>query len=74
VNISQVLSGNWRYVREDIRVVIDVAHAAGRKVKVIFENAYLKDEHKTRLCELCSELGADWVKASTGYAPGGHAR
>jgi deoxyribose-phosphate aldolase len=70
-NISQVLSGNWKYVREDIRVVIDVAHAAGRKVKVIFENAYLKDEHKIRLCELCSDLRADWVKTSTGYAPGG---
>lgn len=71
VNISQVLSGSWRYVRDDIRAVIDVAHAAGRKVKVIFENAYLKDEHKVRLCELCSELRADWVKTSTGYASGG---
>ena len=71
VNISQVLSGNWTYVREDLQAVIEVAHAAGRKVKVIFENAYLKDVHKIRLCELCSELRADWVKTSTGYAPGG---
>lgn len=71
VNISQVLSGEWNYVREDIRAVIDVAHAAGRKVKVIFENCYLKDEHKIRLCEICSELNADWVKTSTGYGTGG---
>lgn len=54
--------------------MIDVAHAADRKVKVSFENPYLKDEHKTQLCELCSEPGADQVKTSTGYAPGGHAR
>lgn len=71
VNISQVLSGEWDYVRSDIKAVIDVAHAAGQKVKVIFENAYLQDEHKIRLCEICGELGADWVKTSTGYASGG---
>lgn len=71
VNISQVLSGRWDYVTADIRAVIDVAHAAGRKVKVIFENAYLQDTHKIRLCEICSDLNADWVKTSTGYAPSG---
>jgi deoxyribose-phosphate aldolase len=71
VNISQVLSGNWDYVREDIRSVVDVAHASGQKVKVIFENCYLKDEHKIRLCEICGELKADWVKTSTGYGTGG---
>ena len=71
VNISQVLSGQWDYVREDIRSVIDVAHAGGRKVKVIFENCYLKDEQKIRLCEICGDLKADWVKTSTGYGTGG---
>jgi len=71
VNISQVLSGHWNYVRGDIQAVIDVAHPNNKKVKVIFENAYLKDEHKIRLCEICSDLKADWVKTSTGYAPTG---
>jgi deoxyribose-phosphate aldolase len=71
VNISQVLSQQWDDVREDIRSVVDVAHAAGRKVKVIFENCYLKDDHKIRLCEICGELRADWVKTSTGYGTGG---
>ena len=71
VNISQVLSGNWGYVRDDIAAVIEPAHAAGQKVKVIFENCYLKDEHKIRLCEICTELNADWVKTSTGYGSGG---
>lgn len=71
VNISQVLSGAWDYVKKDIAAVIEPAHAAGRKVKVIFENCFLKDEHKIRLCEICNELNADWVKTSTGYGTGG---
>jgi deoxyribose-phosphate aldolase len=71
VNISQVLSGNWAYVRRDVQAVIEVAHAAGRKVKVIFENCYLQTAHKIELCRLCSDLRADWVKTSTGYGTGG---
>ncbi len=71
VNISAVLSGAWDYVREDIRAVVDAAHGAGQKVKVIFENCYLNDEQKIALCEICGELGVDWVKTSTGYGSGG---
>jgi len=71
INISQARSGRWESVRGDIRAVIDIAHAAGRQVKVIFENAFLDDGQKIRLCEICGEVGADWVKTSTGYGPGG---
>jgi deoxyribose-phosphate aldolase len=71
VNISRVLSGDWDYVRSDIAAVIDVTHRKGQKVKVIFENCYLNDEQKIKLCEICGELGADWVKTSTGYGTGG---
>ena len=71
VNISKVLSGDWGYVRDDIRAVADTTHQAGKKVKVIFENCYLNDEQKIRLCEISGELGADWVKTSTGYGTGG---
>ncbi len=71
VNISQVLSGEWDYVRDDIGTVIEVAHAAKQKVKVIFENCYLNEQQKIKLCEICSYLDADWVKTSTGYGTGG---
>ena len=71
VNISKVLSGDWDYVKTDMQAVIEPTHAAGQKVKVIFENAYLNDDQKIRLCEICGELNADWVKTSTGYAPSG---
>ena len=71
VNISKVLSRDWAYVFADIQAVVIVAHDRGQKVKVIFENCYLKDEHKIKLCEICGEAGADWVKTSTGYGTGG---
>ena len=71
VNINQVLSGKWDYVRDDIRAVVQTAHSGGAKVKVIFENSYLNDDQKIRLCEICSDVNADWVKTSTGYATGG---
>lgn len=71
VNISQVLSGNWEFVTNDINSVIEVAHAANKQVKVIFENCYLDNNQKLRLCQICGELKADWVKTSTGYGTGG---
>ena len=71
VNISKVLSNDWDYVRGDLQAVIDLAHGRGQKVKVIFENCYLKDDHKVRLCEICGDLRADWVKTSTGFGTGG---
>jgi len=71
VNISRVLSGEWDAVRDDIAAVCEVTHAAGQKLKVIFENCYLNDDQKIRLCEICSELNVDWVKTSTGYGTGG---
>ncbi len=71
VNLSKVLSGDWDYVVRDIAAVIEPTHKAGQKVKVIFENCYLNDAQKIRLCEICTELNADWVKTSTGYGTGG---
>ncbi|MBS1707701.1 MAG: deoxyribose-phosphate aldolase [Armatimonadetes bacterium] len=71
VNVSLVKSGRWDEVKHDIRAVVDLAHAAKQKVKVIFENAYLTDDEKVRLCEVCNAVGADWAKTSTGYAPSG---
>ena len=71
INIGKLRSGKHEYVREDIQAVCDAAHARGVKVKVIFENAYLTDEEKVTACKLSEAAGADWVKTSTGFAPGG---
>ena len=71
VNIGQALGGEWRAVSDDIEAVTEVAHKGGAIVKVIFENCYLNDEQKTKLCALCGEHRADYVKTSTGYGTGG---
>jgi deoxyribose-phosphate aldolase len=71
VNIGKVLSEDWGYVTEDIAAVVRAAHARGARVKVIFENCFLRDEHKVKLCSICGEVRADWVKTSTGYGDGG---
>ena len=47
------------------------AHKGGSKVKVIFENCFLDDAQKIELCRICGEVGADWVKTSTGYGEKG---
>jgi deoxyribose-phosphate aldolase len=71
VNIGKVLSKDWCYVTDDIRAVVEAAHREKAKVKVIFENCYLAAEHKEQLCRICGEIGADWVKTSTGYGTSG---
>ncbi|HYT95245.1 MAG TPA: deoxyribose-phosphate aldolase, partial [Gemmataceae bacterium] len=71
VNIGKVLSKDWRYVAADIAAVVEAAHKRGALVKVIFENCFLADEHKEQLCRICGEVGADFVKTSTGYGSTG---
>jgi deoxyribose-phosphate aldolase len=71
INIGKALSGDWSYVKDDIQAVVEAAHARKAKVKVIFENCFLQDEHKEMLCKICGEVRADWVKTSTGYGDGG---
>jgi deoxyribose-phosphate aldolase len=71
IQIGALRSGRDDDVRSDIAAVVDVAHAAGAIVKVIFENAYLTDNEKIRACHLAEAAGADFVKTSTGFAPGG---
>ena len=71
INIGKARSGDWQYVRNELAALADAVHEGGARIKVIFENAYLDDAAKVRLCEICAEIGADWVKTSTGYAPSG---
>jgi len=71
VNIGELRSGNREYVLGDIRAVVRAAHKRGAIVKVILENAYLTDEEKVLGCKLVELAEADFVKTSTGFAPGG---
>ena len=71
VNIGKVLSSDWKYVADDVRAVVETAHRGGAIVKVIFENCFLNDAQKEQLCKICGEVGADFVKTSTGYGDSG---
>jgi deoxyribose-phosphate aldolase len=71
VNIGKVLSGDWKYVGDDVCAVVEQAHRDGAIVKVIFENCFLNDAQKEHLCKICGEVGADFVKTSTGYGESG---
>ncbi len=71
LNVGELRGGNHKAVRDDIRAVVETAHANGAIVKVILETALLDREQKVKACLLAKEAGADFVKTSTGFGPGG---
>lgn len=48
-----------------------VSACKGKIVKIIIETSYLTDEEKVLAAKLIKESGADFVKTSTGFGPGG---
>jgi deoxyribose-phosphate aldolase len=71
INLGALKSGQLELVEADIAGVVDVAHPHGALVKVIIETGYLSEEEKTTACQLAKAAGADFVKTSTGFGPGG---
>lgn len=71
INIGHALGGEWAAVEAEIAAITQAAHERDAIVKVIFENCYLNDDQKIRLCRICGKVGADYVKTSTGYGTGG---
>ena len=68
INIGKALQGDWNYITEEIKAVTDVCHAHNAIVKVIFETDYMTHESDiVKLCRICTEVGADYVKTSTGF-------
>lgn len=69
INVGALKAGNYDVVEKDIEAVIEAAN--GKIVKVIIEAALLTDEEKVIACKLSKKAGADFVKTSTGFGPGG---
>lgn len=69
INVGQLQAGNYAYVYDDIRAVVKAA--AGHIVKVILETGLLNEDQKIAGCVLAKAAGADFVKTSTGFGPGG---
>lgn len=69
LNVGALKSGDLETVKRDVAAVKE---AAGEVLlKVILETGLLTDEEKKTACELCVQAGADYVKTSTGFGPGG---
>ena len=69
INVGMLKAGHNDYVKEEIRLLKEVA--GSRVLKVIIETCLLTDEEKVRACQLSKEAGADFVKTSTGFSTGG---
>lgn len=70
MNIGKFLCGDYDYVVDDVKAVVDVAHKNSVLVKVILETGYLSMDQIAKACELSYSGGADFVKTSTGFGPG----
>jgi deoxyribose-phosphate aldolase len=71
LNIGRLKSADYDYVERELEAVVGLIHRRSGMVKVIFENCYLTAPEIVKACELCDRVGADYVKTSTGYGPGG---
>jgi deoxyribose-phosphate aldolase len=68
INIGKLLSGDWNYVEKEIKAITETCHRNNAIIKVIFETDYVtRRDDKIRLCEICTLVGADFVKTSTGF-------
>jgi deoxyribose-phosphate aldolase len=71
INIGALKGGHLDLVREDIAALARACQASDAMLKVIIEAALLTDDEKTAACQLAQAAGADFVKTSTGFGPGG---
>lgn len=71
INISFAKNGQWNQLEAELKQLISPVHENGKVVKVIIESGVLTDEEIIRCCEVCTKVGADFVKTSTGYAETG---
>ena len=73
INVGALKSRDYELVERDIASIARACHADGTILKVIIEAALLTDEEKVVACQLAKVAGADFVKTSTGFGPGGAA-
>jgi deoxyribose-phosphate aldolase len=71
MNVGALKSADHRLVARDVAGVVEACHSGGARVKVIIEAALLTDDEKVKACVLSRAAGADFVKTSTGFGPGG---
>ncbi|EHL09314.1 deoxyribose-phosphate aldolase [Oribacterium asaccharolyticum ACB7] len=71
VNLVELKSGNWNYIEKEMNSIVQICLQNNVISKVIFENCYLTQTEKERLCEIALKVGPDFIKTSTGFGTGG---
>jgi deoxyribose-phosphate aldolase len=71
INVGALKSGDLRTVERDIEAVTAPCRDCQVLSKVIIEAALLTDDEKVAACTVAKAAGADYVKTSTGFGPGG---
>jgi deoxyribose-phosphate aldolase len=71
INIGALKSRDYQTVEDDIRGVVRACREGGALSKVIIETALLDNDEKMKASTLAAAAGADFVKTSTGFGPGG---
>ena len=63
--------GQWDYVEEEMKQLVAACREKGVTSKVIFENCFLTNDEKRRLCQVALRQRPDFIKTSTGFGTGG---
>ncbi len=71
INIGELKSGNFDYIEDEMTRIVTACKERNITSKVIFENCFLTDDEKRKLCEIAMKVKPDFIKTSTGFGTGG---
>jgi len=67
INLAAVKSEDWTTVTSDIDSCTRATHLKGKIIKVIIETSILSETEIDRICTICTKIGVDYIKTSTGF-------
>ncbi len=71
VNIAAIKDTRWNYVQNELDILTTTCHLQDKKIKIIFETSLLSEAEIIKLCQISTDIGADFIKTSTGFNGGG---
>ena len=71
INIGRLKDGDYDYIEREMKEIVAACKEKGILSKVIFENCYLTEDEKKKMCEIALRVKPDFIKTSTGFGTGG---
>ena len=71
MNIGECKSGNFDYISDEMKAIVEICRERNVLCKVIIETCYLTDEEMVAVAKIASEIKPDFLKTSTGFGPAG---